>query len=388
MKHIVILGSTGSIGKNTLDVVDTHCDEFKVVALAANKDVDTLEQQIRHYRPRLAALNDSDAANCLRDRLRDIKDTEVLSGNEGILAVATITEAEQVLDGMGGSAGLLPTLAAINAGKDIAFVNKEVMVMCGPIVMEAVQRNGVNLIPIDGEMSAIFQCLEGARDKQSEIHQLLLTASGGPFRDVPKDELYNVTPQQALNHPNWDMGAKITIDSATMMNKGLEVIEAKWLFDIELDKIDIVVHRESIVHSMVEWTDGSTLAQLGPTDMRIMIQYALTYPHRLSTPVTRLDLRESRTLHFEPVDKDKFPCISLAYTAAEVGGTLPVVLSSADEIVVNAFLDERIGFMDIPTILQSVMDKHDVISEPSLEDILEVDKWAKSTTRSTISALV
>ena len=286
MKHIAILGSTGSIGKNTLDVVEKHRDEFKVVALAANKDVDTLEQQIRQYRPRLAALNDSDAANCLRDRLRDIKDTEVLSGNEGILAVATITEAEQVLDGMGGSAGLLPTLAAINAGKDIAFVNKEVMVMCGPIVMEAVQRNGVNLIPIDGEMSAIFQCLEGARDKQSDIHQLLLTASGGPFRDVPKDELYNVTPQQALNHPNWDMGSKITIDSATMMNKGLEVIEAKWLFDIELDKIDIVVHRESIVHSMVEWTDGSTLAQLGPTDMRIMIQYALTYPDRLpSCPI-------------------------------------------------------------------------------------------------------
>ncbi len=386
MKHIAILGSTGSIGKNTLDVVEKHRDEFKVVALAANKDVDTLEQQIRQYRPRLAALNDSDAANCLRDRLRDIKDTEVLSGNEGILAVATITEAEQVLDGMGGSAGLLPTLAAINAGKDIAFVNKEVMVMCGPIVMEAVQRNGVNLIPIDGEMSAIFQCLEGARDKQSDIHQLLLTASGGPFRDVPKDELYNVTPQQALNHPNWDMGSKITIDSATMMNKGLEVIEAKWLFDIELDKIDIVVHRESIVHSMVEWTDGSTLAQLGPTDMRIMIQYALTYPDRLPTPVARLDLRESRTLHFEPVDKDKFPCISLAYSAAEVGGTLPVVLSSADEIVVNAFLNERIGFMDIPYILQCIMDRHDVISKPSLEDILEVDKWAKSTTLSIINA--
>jgi 1-deoxy-D-xylulose-5-phosphate reductoisomerase len=287
---------------------------------------------------------------------------------------------------MGGSAGLLPTLAAINAGKDIAFVNKEVMVMCGPLVIEAVRKKGVNLIPIDGEMSAIFQCLEGARDRQADIHRLLLTASGGPFRDTPKDQLYKITPKQALRHPNWDMGAKITIDSATMMNKGLEVIEAKWLFDIELDKIDIVVHRESIVHSMVEWTDGSTLAQLGPTDMRIMIQYALTYPKRLSTPVPRLDFCESHTLHFEPVDKEKFPCISLAYTAAEVGGTLPVVLSSADEIVVNAFLDERIGFMDIPDILQCVMDRHDVIADPTLEDILEVDKWAKSTTRSIISA--
>ncbi len=386
MKHIAILGSTGSIGKNTLDVVETHKDAFKVVSLAANKDVDTFEHQIRKFRPRIAALFDINAANCLRERLHDYEGTEILSGNDGILAVATVDEAEQVLDGMGGSAGLLPTLAAINAGKDIAFVNKEVMVMCGALVLEAVKRNGVNLIPIDGEMSAIFQCLEGARDKQTDIHRLLLTASGGPFRDTPKESLYKVTPQQALKHPNWDMGAKITIDSATMMNKGLEVIEAKWLFDIELEKIDIVVHRESIVHSMVEWTDGSTLAQLGPTDMRIMIQYALTYPNRLSTPVPRLDLREPRTLHFEPVDREKFPCISLAYTAAEVGGTLPVVLSSADEVVVDAFLDETIGFMDIPSVLQSVMDKHEVIADPTLEDILEVDKWAKSTALSIINA--
>ena len=386
MKNIAILGSTGSIGKNTLNVVETHKDAFKVVALAANKDVGTLEQQIRKFRPRLAALNDLHAANCLRERLRDCEGTEVLSGTSGIQAVATIDEAEQVLDGMGGSAGLLPTFAAINAGKDIAFVNKEVMVMCGALILEAVRRNRVSLIPIDGEMSAIFQCLEGARDKQADIHRLLLTASGGPFRDTPKENLYKVTPQQALRHPNWDMGAKITIDSATMMNKGLEVIEAKWLFDIELDKIDIVVHRESIVHSMVEWTDGSTLAQLGPTDMRIMIQYALTYPNRLSTPVPRLDLREPRTLHFEPVDREKFPCISLAYTAAEVGGTLPVVLSSADEVVVDAFLDETIGFMDIPAVLQRVMDKHEVIADPTLEDILQVDKWAKSTALSIINA--
>lgn len=385
MKHIAILGSTGSIGKNTLNVVDTHSEEFKVVALAANKDVDTLEQQVRKFHPRLVALNEPKAANRLKDNLSDLENIEVLCGPEGIQAVATIDEAEQILDGMGGSAGLLPTLSAINAGKDIAFVNKEVMVMCGPIVMEAVKAHGVNLIPIDGEMSAIFQCLEGARDRQDEIYQLILTASGGPFRDIPKDKLYDVTPKQALRHPNWDMGAKITIDSATMMNKGLEVIEAKWLFDIDLDKIDIVIHRESIIHSMVEWEDGSTLAQLGPTDMRIMIQYALSYPNRLSTPVPRLDLCETQTLHFEPVDKDKFPCISLAYTAAEVGGTLPVVLSSADEIVVNAFLEERIGFMDIPVILQTVMEKHEVISNPTLEDVLEVDKWTKIKTLSIIN---
>ncbi|MDE0481448.1 MAG: 1-deoxy-D-xylulose-5-phosphate reductoisomerase [Candidatus Poribacteria bacterium] len=384
MKHIAILGSTGSIGKNALNVIKTHNEEFKVVALGANKDVNTLEHQIRQFRPRLAALNEPAAADRLRERLCDLNGIEILSGPEGIQAVATIQEADQVLEGMGGSAGLLPTLSAINAGKDIAFVNKEVMVMCGPIVMDAVKKNGVSLIPIDGEMSAIFQCLEGARDRQADIHRLILTASGGPFRDTLKDELYTVTPQQALRHPNWDMGAKITIDSATMMNKGLEVIEAKWLFNIELEKIDIVIHRESIIHSMVEWTDGSTLAQLGPTDMRIMIQYALTYPNRLSTPVPRLDLCESRTLHFEPIDKEKFPCISLAYTAAEVGGTLPVVLSSADEIVVEAFLEEQIGFMDIPAILECVMNKHIVIADPSLEDVLEVDQWAKSTTRSII----
>ena len=384
MKHIAILGSTGSIGKNALSVVDTHSDEFKVVGLAANRDVDTLEQQVRQYTPDLVALNEATAASQLRERIRDLNGTQVLAGTEGLQAVATMSQASQVLDGMGGSAGLLPTLAAIDAGKDIAFVNKDVMVMAGALVNAAVQTNGVNLIPIDGEMSAIFQCLEGARERQAEIHRLLITASGGPFRTLPKEKLHSVTPQQALQHPNWKMGQKITVDSATMMNKGLEVIEAKWLFNIELSKIDIVVHPESIIHSMVEWTDGSTIAQLGPTDMRIMIQYALTYPRRLSAPVPRLDLQEIRTLNFEPVDFEKFPCLSLAYNAAEVGGTLPVVLSSADEVVVEAFLNTCIGFMDIPAILARVMDKHTVITDPTLSDILEVDRWAKSTARSII----
>ena len=384
MKHIAILGSTGSIGKNALSVVETHPAEFNVVGLAANRDVDTLAAQIRTHRPKVAALNEPAAAAQLRERISDINCTEVLAGTEGLQAVATMAEAEQVLEGIGGSSGLLPTLAAIEAGKDIAFVNKEVMVMSGPLVMAAVRANDVNLIPIDGEMSAIFQCLEGQRDRQADIHQLLITASGGPFRDMSKEALRNVTPQQALRHPNWDMGAKITIDSATMMNKGLEVIEAKWLFNVPLSKINIVVHRESIVHSMVEWTDGCTLAQLGATDMRVMIQYALTYPRRLATPVPRLDLREARTLHFEPVDVDKFPCVSLAYTAAEVGGTLPVVLSSADEVVVDAFLENRIRFTDIPTILRGVMDKHVVMPHPNLDDILAVDAWAKSAAQELI----
>ena len=384
MKHIAILGSTGSIGKNALSVVETHPDQFKVVGLAANRDVDTLEQQIRRHHPALVALNEPTAAERLRTRIRDINRTQVLDGTDGLQAVATMPQASQILDGMGGSAGLLPTLAAINAGKDIAFVNKEVMVMAGPLVTAAVEANGVNLIPIDGEMSAIFQCLEGARDRQAEIHRLLITASGGPFRELRKERLYAVTPAQALQHPNWKMGQKITIDSATMMNKGLEVIEAKWLFNIELSKIDVVVHPESIVHSMVEWRDGSTLAQLGPTDMRIMIQYALTYPRRLSAPVPRLDLQEARTLNFEPVDFEKFPCLALAYTAADVGGTLPVVLSSADEVVVAAFLNADIGFMDIPAILGRVMDKHVVTAAPTLSDILEADQWAKTTARSLI----
>lgn len=384
MKHIVILGSTGSIGQNTLSVVDTHPEEFKVVGLAANRDIETLEGQVRRYRPELVAVNDSTAAIALRERLRDVRDVEVVAGTDGLQRVATMPNASQVLDGMGGSAGLLPTFAAINAGKDIAFVNKEVMVMAGALVNAAVEANGVNLIPIDGEMSAIFQCLEGARDRHADIHRLLITASGGPFRETPRESLYSVTPQQALRHPNWKMGPKITIDSATMMNKGLEVIEAKWLFNMEVSKIDVVVHPESIVHSMVEWQDGSTLAQLGATDMRIMIQYALTYPRRLPTPVQRLDLTAARALHFEPVDLEKFPCLSLAYTAAEVGGTLPVVLSSADEVVVAAFLEGCIGFMDIPAILERVMDAHVVLPEPTLSDILAVDEWAKSTARSFI----
>ena len=384
MKHIAILGSTGSIGKNALSVVEMHADALKVVGLAANRDIDTLEQQIRRYRPALVAVNEPTAAGILRARIRDINGTHVLAGTEGLQAVATMPQASQVLEGMGGSAGLLPTLAAINARKDIAFVNKEVMVMAGPLVNAAVKANGVNLIPIDGEMSAIFQCLEGTRDRQADIHRLLITASGGPFREIPKADLYCVTPEQALQHPNWKMGQKITIDSATMMNKGLEVIEAKWLFNIELSKIDIVVHPESIVHSMVEWVDGSTIAQLGPTDMRIMIQYALTYPRRLSAPVPRLDLQAARTLHFEPVDFEKFPCLALAYTAADIGGTLPVVLSSADEVVVEAFLNTDIGFMDIPAILEHLMDKHTVVTEPTLTDILEADRWAKSTARSLI----
>ena len=387
MKHLAILGSTGSIGKSALSVAATHPDEFSVAGIAANTSVDLMERQIRRFRPRRAALNDKDAADELRRRIRDLKSVEVLGGPEAALAISTMDEADLVLEGIGGSAGLLPTLEAIRAGKDLAFVNKEVLVMCGSLVMQAVKENNVRLLPVDSEMSAIFQCLSDCEEdsrERGDVHRLILTASGGPFRHTDVNELGSVIPKEALNHPKWEMGSKITIDSATMMNKGLEVIEAQWLFDIELSKIEVIIHPQSIIHSLVEFVDGSLLAQLSVTDMRLPIQYALTYPNRLSTPVPRLNLCDIRTLHLEPVDYEKFPCLSLAYTAAEVGGTLPTVLSSADEIVVQAFLDEKIGFMDIPDILEVVMDRHETELEPSFDDILAADQWAKSTAQELI----
>lgn len=387
MKQLAILGSTGSIGKSALSVVATHPDEFSVAGIAANTSVDLMERQIRRFRPRRAALSDKTSADELRRRIRDLKSVEILAGPEGVLAISTMDEADLVLEGIGGSAGLLPTLEAIKAGRDLAFVNKEVLVMCGSLVMQAVKENDVRILPVDSEMSAIFQCLSDCKENsrtRDDVHRLILTASGGPFRHTNIDELGSVIPQEALNHPKWNMGSKISIDSATMLNKGLEVIEAQWLFDIELAKIEVIIHPQSIIHSLVEFVDGSILAQLSATDMRLPIQYALAYPNRLSAPVPRLNLCDIRTLHLEPVDYEKFPCLSLAYTAAEVGGTLPTVLSSADEIVVQAFLDEKIGFMDIPDILEVVMDRHDTELKPSFHDILAADQWAKSTAQELI----
>ena len=381
MRHLAILGSTGSIGQNALSVVESHSDEFVVAGLAANTSVDRIEQQVRQFRPRLVALSSEEDASRLRKRLKDVKAVEVLSGTEGISAVATIAEVDLVLDAIGGAAGLLPTLEAIQSGKDLAFVNKEVLVMCGSLIMEAAKENNVRLLPVDSEISAIFQCLSNVNGddcKRAEIHRLILTGSGGPFRETPLERLDSVTPQQALQHPNWKMGAKVTIDSATMMNKGFEVIESKWFFDVKLSQIEVVIHPESIIHSMVEFVDGSLLAQLGVSDMRLPIQYALTYPCRLPTSVPRLDLSQIGALHMEPVDSEKFPCLELAYSAAKVGGTLPTVLSSADEVVVQAFLNRQIGFMDIPNYLEEVMTRHDVTFQPTLDDILSADQWARS----------
>ena len=379
MKNIAILGSTGSIGRSALSIIATHPDLFTISALAANTSVDLIEQQVRQFHPKLVALYDKNAAKLLQQRLSDLKSVEVMSGEMGISAVAKIEEAELVLEAMGGSIGLLPTLEAIEAGKDLAFVNKEVLVMCGSLVQRAAKKHNVKLLPVDSEISAIFQCLPNPFEKD-KIHKLILTASGGPFRKTSSNQLKDITPEQALKHPNWEMGNKVTIDSATMMNKGLEVIEAKYFFEIELKEIEIVVHAESIIHSMVEFVDGSMLAQLSIPDMRLPIQYALTYPDRLENPADRLDFSQIRQFNFEPPDFKRFPCLDLAYTAAEIGGTLPIVLSSSDEVVVDAFLNRQIGFMDIPTIIRRAMDLHDVIYEAELDQILEVNRWTREIT--------
>ena len=379
MKNIAILGSTGSIGRSALSIIETHPDLFTISALAANTSVDLIEQQVRQFHPKLVALYDQNAAKLLQQRLSDLKSVEVMSGEMGISAVAKIEETELVLEAMGGSIGLLPTLEAIEAGKDLAFVNKEVLVMCGSLVQRAAKKHNVKLLPVDSEISAIFQCLPNPFEKD-KIHKLILTASGGPFRETSSDQLKDITPEQALKHPNWEMGNKVTIDSATMMNKGLEVIEAKYFFELELKEIEIVVHAESIIHSMVEFVDGSMLAQLGIPDMRLPIQYALTYPNRLENPADRLDFSQIRQFNFEPPDFKRFPCLDLAYTAAEVGGTLPIVLSSSDEVAVDAFLNRQIGFMDIPTIIRRAMDLHDVIYEAELDQILEVNRWTREIT--------
>ena len=305
MKNIAILGSTGSIGKSALSIAKTHPDLFTISALAANTSVDLIEQQVRQFHPKLVALYDQSAANLLRRRISDLKSIEVMSGAMGISAVAKIDEAELVLEAMGGSIGLLPTLEAIEAGKDLAFVNKEVLVMCGSLVQRAAKKHNVKLLPVDSEISAVFQCLPKSFQKD-RIHKLILTASGGPFRETSSNQLRHMTPEQALKHPNWTMGNKVTIDSATMMNKGREVIEAKCFFELELKNIEIVVHAESIIHSMVEFVDGSMLAQLGVPDMRVPIQYALTYPDRLENPADRLDFSQIRQFNFEPPDFKRF----------------------------------------------------------------------------------
>ena len=375
MKNISILGSTGSIGTQTLEVVDFHRDQLNVVALAAGSNVELLQQQIEQFDPDVVALADEASAELLKKRVTG-KRVEVLGGEDGVIQVATMPTADMVLSAIVGIAGLIPTLKAIKAGKNIALANKESLVTAGSIVMKAAAEADVDVIPVDGEHSAIFQCLL-ADERPKNLRRIILTASGGPFRNKTIDELRHVSPEQALKHPNWSMGRRITIDSATLMNKGFEVVEARWLFDVDISRIDVVIHPESIVHSMVEFIDGSILAQLSTADMRLQIQSALTHPERRESPISHLDLAQIGRLNFQSADMGRFPCLKYAYEAGKTGGTMPAVVNGADEVAVDAFLRNRIGFMDIPDIIKKAMEAHQTVLNPDLDDVIAADKWAR-----------
>ncbi len=371
MRRLAILGSTGSIGTSTLDVVEAQPDHFQVMALAARANLDLLESQVRRHSPRLVTVATEAAARELRRRLGRTA-TEVGSGAAGLLQAASDAGADLVVSAIVGGAGLLPTMGAIMAGKDVALANKESLVMAGDLVTAEARRRGVRILPVDSEHSAIFQCLgDGGA---SQVRRIVLTASGGPFRTRTRATFANITPDEALRHPNWSMGKKITIDSATLMNKGLEVIEAHWLFGLPMDQVDVIIHPQSIIHSLVEYVDGSVLAQLGVADMRIPIQYALTYPQRRVNRVPRLSLERLAGLTFEPVDREKFPCLDLAYEAARAGGSSPTVLNAANEVAVHRFLDRRIGFEEIPTLIRKALDAHPRRAVGSVEEVLEVDR--------------
>ncbi|MGL4798509.1 MAG: 1-deoxy-D-xylulose-5-phosphate reductoisomerase [Cellulosilyticaceae bacterium] len=379
-KYISILGATGSIGTQTLDVVEK--DETLVVAgLTTHMNIDLLEEQIKRFKPECVCVMNEARAEVLKERLEAQGiDVEVLHGMEGLIAVATLERAEIVVTAVVGMIGLLPTIEAIKKHKTIALANKETLVTAGELVMTLARENNVSILPVDSEHSAIFQALKG--NYKEEVNRLILTASGGPFRDFTAEELENVTVEQALKHPNWSMGSKITIDSASLMNKGLEVIEAKYLFDVEIDQIDVVVHKESIIHSMVEYKDGSTMAQLGMPDMRHPIAHALYHPKRREADyIPKLDWTTLKTLSFDTPKKDLFPCLQLAYDALREGGTMPAVLNAANEVAVEAFLNKRISFSQIPEIIHEAMANHICINRPSLQEILESDQWAREFSR-------
>lgn len=384
IKKIALLGSTGSIGTQTLDVVSQD-GQIEVVGLTAHRNIDLLEEQIKKYHPKVVCVMDEIKAKELQDRMCSQKiQVEVTHGVEGLITVATLDEADIVVTAVVGMIGLLPTLEAIKKGKTIALANKETLVTAGDLVMGAAKKYNVPILPVDSEHSAIFQCLRG--NSHQTISRLILTASGGPFRAYTKEMLEDVTVEAALKHPNWSMGSKITIDSASLMNKGLEVIEAKHLFDVPLNQIDVVVHKESIIHSMVEYIDGSTIAQLGMPDMRHPIAYAIYYPERMHTPyIPKLDFTKINNLSFEAPKKELFPCLGLAYDALEVGGSMPAVLNAANEVAVEAFLQRQIGFMQIPQIIHQVMESHICINRPSLEEILEADQWARAYSRQEVT---
>ena len=372
MKKIGILGATGSIGTQTLEIVRNHRDEVQVVALAAGKNAALLEKQIREFEPRLAVLWDEEASRDLKERVSDL-DVKVLSGMEGLLEIAAMEEMLSLVSAVVGMIGVQPTLAAIEHGKDILLANKETLVTAGHLLMPLAKEKGVKILPVDSEHSAIFQSLNG--EKKSQVKKILLTASGGPFRGKKREELAGMRVEDALKHPNWSMGRKITIDSATMVNKGLEVMEAKWLFDVELDQIQVVVQPQSIIHSMVEYADGSIIAQLGLPDMKLPIQYALFYPDRKPMPGPELDFYELAQITFEKPDLETFTGLQLAFDAMRIGGSMPTVYNAANEKAVGLFLNRKISFLQIPEIIEMCMEQHRVIANPSVAQILETERW-------------
>ena len=373
MRKISILGSTGSIGTQTLEVVEI-LNDIKVMAITGNNNIQLLEEQARRFQPELVAVMDEKNAEVLKERLSDMN-IRVVSGMDGLVEAATYEGVDTVVTSVVGNVGLKPTFEAIRAGKNIALANKETLVSAGQLVMDLAKKHNISIYPVDSEHSAIFQSLQG--NEGNKIERILLTASGGPFRGKKREELLHVTAADALKHPNWSMGNKITIDSATLMNKGLEVMEAKWLFGVDVDQIEVLVHPQSIVHSAVEYEDGAIVAQLGEPDMRVPIQYALTYPQRVKNPFPRVDFTKRNNLTFDKPDMETFKCLSLAYRALKTGGTLPAVLNGANEVAVARFLKGDIGFLDIPELIEQTMDAYTVKYDYTLEDLLDADAWAK-----------
>lgn len=373
MKNIAVLGSTGSIGTQTLEIIKAYPDRFSLVAMAAGTNIALILEQVHQFKPKIVSVGSKEIVEQLKEKIPN--GIQLTYGIEGLHEVATYPNVDIVLTAVVGSIGIKPTIAAIEAGKNIAIANKETLVSAGQIVMEKVKQHQVSLLPVDSEHSAIFQCLQG--EDRKKVEEIILTASGGSFRHKTRKELQQVTVNEALKHPNWSMGAKVTIDSATMMNKGLEVIEARWLFKLPFEKIKVILHEESMIHSMVSFEDSAIMAQLGNPDMKVPIQYALTYPERLYLDSKRLQLEEIGQLHFKKMDFNRYPCLQMAYDAGQAGGTMPAVLNAANEIAVTHFLDGRITFLDIEEVIQRTMDKHELLLDIDLEVVEEADRWAR-----------
>ncbi|MCI6869594.1 MAG: 1-deoxy-D-xylulose-5-phosphate reductoisomerase [Selenomonadales bacterium] len=377
MKNLVVLGSTGSIGTQTLDVVRANPDRFHISVLVANRSDELLEKQIKEFQPELAVLSDEAAAKRLKERFAG--KTRIEGGRQAVIDAAVYPEADIIVTSLMGFAGLEPTMAALEAGKDIALANKETLVVAGELVMAKAKEKGCAILPVDSEHCALFQCLQG--QDRAALEKLIITASGGPFRGKKADQLQNVTIKDVLAHPTWNMGQKITVDSASLINKGLEVIEARWLYDVDFDRIQVVVHPQSIIHSMVQYQDGTVMAQLGCTDMRLPIQYALTYPERVVSSFPRVDFYELAKLTFEKPDMDTFRGLKLAFEAGRTGGTMPCIMNAANEVAVEAFLRGESGFLRIYELIEAAMNAGEVVYKPSLEQLLEADRWARAFTR-------